>query len=95
VLAVRLEAIADFSRPLAEYLRAFGAFNSYLFVSHEMSRHRLLGSGWRAGSSCRVGSGVGRDGGACRDGTYPVISICSLSKRFLVAVSLQDEFPAA
>jgi hypothetical protein len=42
VLAVRLEAIANVSRPLAEYLRAFGAFNFYFFVSHEMSRHRLV-----------------------------------------------------
>jgi hypothetical protein len=42
MLAVRLEAIADFLRPLSEYLRAFGAFNFYFFVNHEMSRHRRV-----------------------------------------------------
>jgi hypothetical protein len=36
VLAVRLEPIADFLRPLSEYLRAFRAFDFYFFVDHEM-----------------------------------------------------------
>jgi hypothetical protein len=34
VLAVRLEPIADFLRPLPEYLRAFRAFDFYFFVDH-------------------------------------------------------------
>jgi hypothetical protein len=36
VLAVRLEPVADFLRPLSEYLRAFRAFDFYFFVDHEM-----------------------------------------------------------
>src|ERR1700730_16728975 len=36
VLAVRLEPVADFLRTLAEYLRAFRAFDFYFFVDHEM-----------------------------------------------------------
>jgi hypothetical protein len=37
VLAVRLKPVADFLRPLPEYLRAFCAFDFYFFVGHEMS----------------------------------------------------------
>jgi hypothetical protein len=37
VLAVRLESIADFLRPLPEYLGAFRALDSYFFLNHEMS----------------------------------------------------------
>jgi hypothetical protein len=36
VLAVRLKPVADFLRPLSEYLRAFCAFDFYFFVDHEM-----------------------------------------------------------
>jgi hypothetical protein len=36
MLAVRLEPVADFLRPLSEYLRAFRAFDFYFFVDHEM-----------------------------------------------------------
>jgi hypothetical protein len=36
VLAVCLEPVADFLRPLSEYLRAFRAFDFYFFVDHEM-----------------------------------------------------------
>src|SRR5438105_7988068 len=36
VLAVRLEPVADLLRPLAEYLRALRAFDSYFFVHREM-----------------------------------------------------------
>jgi hypothetical protein len=36
VLAVRLKPVADFLRPLPEYLRAFCAFDFYFFVDHEM-----------------------------------------------------------
>jgi hypothetical protein len=36
MLAVRLEPVADFLRPLPEYLRAFRAFDFYFFVDHEM-----------------------------------------------------------
>jgi hypothetical protein len=36
VLAVGLESVADFLRPLAEDLRAFRAFDFYFVVGHEM-----------------------------------------------------------
>jgi hypothetical protein len=36
MLAVRLEPVADFLRPLSEHLRAFRAFDFYFFVDHEM-----------------------------------------------------------
>jgi hypothetical protein len=36
VLAVGLEPVADFLRPLSENLRAFRAFDLYFVVSHEM-----------------------------------------------------------
>ena len=36
VLAVRLKPVADFLRPLSEYLRTFCAFDFYFFVDHEM-----------------------------------------------------------
>jgi hypothetical protein len=36
VLAVRLVPVADFLRPLPEYLRAFRALDSYFVVDHEM-----------------------------------------------------------
>ncbi len=36
VLAVGLEPVTDFLRSLAEYLRAFRAFDFYFVVDHEM-----------------------------------------------------------
>jgi hypothetical protein len=36
MLAVGLEPVADFLRPLPEHLRAFRAFDFYFFVDHEM-----------------------------------------------------------
>jgi hypothetical protein len=44
VLAVGLVAVADSLRPLAEYLRAFRAFDSYFFVDHEMPLSSMRGS---------------------------------------------------
>jgi hypothetical protein len=35
VLAVGLKPVADFLRPLSEYLRAFRAFDFYFVVDHE------------------------------------------------------------
>jgi hypothetical protein len=52
VLAVRLEAIADFLRPLSEYLRAFGAFNFYFFVNHEMSLISMPHSAFQSLRAC-------------------------------------------
>jgi hypothetical protein len=42
VLAVRLEPVANFLSPLAEYLRAFRAFDFDLFVDHGMLRSQAV-----------------------------------------------------
>jgi hypothetical protein len=42
VLAVNLEPVADFLRPLPEYLRAFRAFDSYFVFDHEMPLNSML-----------------------------------------------------
>jgi hypothetical protein len=37
------------------------------FGGADPAGHRLVGSGWRAGSCGRTGGGAGRNGGTCRD----------------------------
>jgi hypothetical protein len=41
VLAIRLKPVADFLRPLSEYLGAFRAFYFYFFVDHGMPPKKL------------------------------------------------------